>query len=85
MITIYTKTVCPHCVAAKTYLNNHGIAYTEVDVQADPEALAFLKTRGHGTVPQLYVGESLLVEGGNSGLQALGADEVRERVAKLLG
>lgn len=85
MITVYSKTNCPHCVAAKNYLDLHQIPYRVVDVTMDPSALAFIKGRGHRTVPQLYVGESVLVEGGNSALQALTPDEIRSRVTVLQG
>lgn len=85
MITIYSKPNCPHCVAAKMFLENHNIPFQTVDVTQDEAALEFIRGRGHKTVPQLYVGESLLVEGGNSSLQKLSPDEIRDRVNTLLG
>jgi glutaredoxin-like protein NrdH len=83
LITLYSKPNCPHCVQAKAYLDRHAIDYRTVNVLEDAEALAFIKGRGHKTVPQIYVGENLLVEGGNSSLQALSPVDVRERVAAL--
>jgi glutaredoxin len=86
MITLYSKPNCPHCVQSKAYLDRHAIPYRTVDVIADPAALAFIKeTKGHKTVPQLYVGDTLLVEGGNSGLQKLAPEEVTRRVALIQG
>lgn len=85
MITVYSKPNCPHCVRAKDFLTRHQIAFETVDVTADADALAFIKGRGHQTVPQLYVGEKILVEGGNAALQQLSADQVRDRVHTLLG
>lgn len=84
MITLYSKPNCPHCVQSKNYLTTHGIDFTEVNVLESQEALDFIKARGHKTVPQIYVGESLLVEGGNSALQRLTPDEVRSKVTMLL-
>lgn len=83
MITLYSKPNCPHCVQAKSFFDSHGIAYTPVDITADAAAREFVIGRGHKTVPQIYVGESLLVEGGNAGLQKLSPDEVRTRAAAL--
>lgn len=84
MIKLYSKDHCPHCVQAKAYLDRHSIPYETIDVLADPKALAFIKDRGHRTVPQIYVGDKILVEGGNSALQALDPSEVRLRVVNLL-
>lgn len=81
MITVYSKPNCPHCVAAKNYLSKHEIEFHVKDVSVDEDALKFLKGRGHKSVPQLYVGDKLLVEGGNAGLQKLSADEIRSRSA----
>jgi glutaredoxin len=86
MITIYSKPNCPHCVASKQYLARLDIAYEEINVSENAEALAFIRSEGHRTVPQLYVNGKLLVEGGNSGLQKLPLMELRERIdASLLG
>lgn len=85
MITVYSKSHCPHCVATKNYLTQNGIVFETVDVQQNPEALAFIKGRGHQTVPQIYVGDKLLVEGGNSGLQRLTPVQIRERAEVLKG
>jgi glutaredoxin len=85
MITVYSKTTCPSCIKAKTYLTSHGIEFNEVNVAEDDSALAFIKDRGHRSVPQLYVGEHLLVEGGNDGLQAMSPEAIRLRVIELQG
>jgi glutaredoxin len=55
-----------------------------VDVTQNPDALAFIKENGHKTVPQLYVGKKILVEGGNAALQQLSADQVSQQVSILL-
>lgn len=85
MITVYSKPHCPHCVAAKNYLTNHGIPFNEIDVTTHQPSLDFIRAQGHKTVPQLYVGETLLVEGGNAGLQKIPADEIRKLVTTLRG
>lgn len=85
MITLYSKPNCPHCVQAKNYLTRHEIEFNTVDVTEDAKALDFIKSRGHKTVPQLYVGDTVLVEGGNAALQQLKPEQVRERVGQING
>ena len=82
MITLYSKDHCPYCVKAKAYLISKKIEFTEVNIEHDVDAKAFLKKNGHKTVPQIYKGEELLVEGGCNGLLALSLDELMARVAK---
>ncbi len=80
MITVYSKAVCPHCQQAKNFLIRNGIPFKVVDVMEDEGALNFIRSRGHQTVPQIYVGSTLLVEGGNAELQKLSLTEVNRRV-----
>ena len=58
-VTIYTKTWCPYCMAAKDLLEQRGIAFTEIEITGKPdlrdEMLA--KTKGRSTVPQIFIGE----------------------------
>lgn len=86
MITLYSKPSCPHCSLAKAFLERHQIPFTVVDVTADAGALRFIKEeRGHKSVPQIYVGTALLVEGGNAGLQKLSPEEINRRIGVILG
>jgi glutaredoxin len=62
-ITIYTKSDCSHCVAAKRYLTEQAIDFAEIDVMADADAIAFLRANGHHTVPQVYAGQHYLGDG----------------------
>lgn len=80
MLTVYTKTTCKHCTATKAYLTQIGVSFKEINIQQVTEAHTFVKSRGHGTVPQIYFGDVLFVEGGNSGLQALSPDQVYARL-----
>jgi glutaredoxin 3 len=80
MITVYSKPNCPYCVNAKSWLSANGFQFETIDVTADPKALAFIKERGHMTVPQIYLGETLLVEGGFTGMVKLGATALREKL-----
>lgn len=79
-ITCYTKPNCPYCVNAKAWLITNKFDFQTIDVTADPSALEFIKSRGHQTVPQIYLGETLLVEGGYTGMTKLGAVALREKI-----
>jgi glutaredoxin 3 len=80
MITVYSKTHCPHCVNAKNYLQSRNINYHEVNIEEDTEAREFILEQGHRTVPQIYQGDRLLVEGGWQGLSKLSTEEILRRM-----
>lgn len=46
-VAVYTKSNCPGCVRTKKELTLRGIVFTEVDMEADPKALAYVKSLGH--------------------------------------
>lgn len=56
-IKIYTKTVCPYCVAAKNWLKTKGYQYEEISMDNDAERQKFYETLGPSvrTVPQIFV------------------------------
>ncbi len=58
-ITIYTKSWCPYCAAAKNLLNQKGAAFTEIDIEAKSGARQEMIQRagGRSTVPQIFIGE----------------------------
>jgi glutaredoxin 3 len=71
-VTIYTKSWCPYCHAAKDLLKKKGVAFEEIDV-ADPQAQSAMATRagGRSTVPQIFIGPTHV--GGCDDLHALDA------------
>lgn len=83
MITIYSKTQCPHCVNAKNYLTANGIEYTEINIERDAGAREFVLSEGHRSVPQLYVGTQQLISGGWAGLSQLKKEQILEAVAAI--
>jgi glutaredoxin 3 len=84
MITVYSKPLCPYCDGAKMYLERHGFEYQEVNVMEDPAALKFIKEeKGHRSVPQIYLGDTILVEGGYDGLNKLTPTQLTERIEKI--
>ncbi len=55
-VQVYSKRVCPYCVSAKALLAKKGVAYEEIDVEADDAKRAWLvETTGQRTVPQIFV------------------------------
>ena len=70
-VTIYTKSWCPYCQAAKALLNQKDAPFQEIDVTADPEGEQAMTTRANGrrTVPQIFINEHHV--GGCDDLHAL--------------
>ena len=52
-ITMYSTTWCGYCRRLKTQLDSAGIGYTEVNIEEDPRAAAFVEqvNGGNQTVP----------------------------------
>lgn len=81
MLTLYTKNLCPYCDGAKHYLTQNNIAFEEINLAEDVEALRFIKEeKGHRTVPQIYYKGQLFVEGGYDGLRKLLPYEIEKRI-----
>lgn len=71
-VTIYTKSWCPYCHAAKELLTKKGVSFEEIDV-ADREKQDAMAKRANGrsTVPQIFIGDAHV--GGCDDLHALDA------------
>lgn len=50
-ITVYSKPRCVQCDATKRALKKQGIAYAEVDMSQDPDALEHVKSLGFVQAP----------------------------------
>ena len=52
-VTIYTKTGCPYCAAAKKHYTDQGIEFTEINVSEQPDMKAKVTeiTGGKNMVP----------------------------------
>lgn len=70
-VEIYTRSWCGYCHAAKRLLARKGVAFTEYDVEKEPERLAEMlqRARGRRSVPQIFVGATHV--GGSDDLHAL--------------
>jgi len=70
-VLVYSSPFCGYCAAAKALLERKGVAYTEVDVLAEPDRRQEMLARSNGrrTVPQIFIGD--LHIGGYDDLSAL--------------
>lgn len=72
-VTIYTSSTCGYCTAAKQYLSEKGVSYTEKNISTDTSARKELMQKGHMGVPVIIV----------DGEEIVGFD--RGRLEQLLG
>ncbi len=58
-VLMYATAWCPYCARARQLLQQKGIAFEEIDVDARPQARAEMlaRSRRH-TVPQIFIGET---------------------------
>lgn len=80
MLTVYSKTVCPQCSQTKQYLDHLNIPYQVINIETDAQAREFVKSAGHRTVPQIYLGDEIFVKGGWTELKKLSADQINARL-----
>ncbi|MDB4942402.1 MAG: grxC [Labilithrix sp.] len=78
---MYTTTVCPYCIRAKTLLNGKGVPFEEINVSGDQETRDWLvKTTGRRTVPQIFINDEAI--GGFDDMHALDrAGELDKKLA----
>ena len=56
-VTMYATGWCPYCARARALLERKGVAWTEIDVEAEPTRRAeMIEKSGRRTVPQIFVG-----------------------------
>ncbi len=79
-VVMYATSWCPYCARARRLLADKGVAFTEIDVEAQPQARAEMIARSAGrrTVPQIFVGERHV--GGSDDLSALEASGGLDRL-----
>lgn len=55
-VEIYTSATCAYCVAAKTFLKQKGLDYSETRIDVDPAKRDEMLTRAQRrTVPQIFI------------------------------
>jgi glutaredoxin 3 len=58
-VVIYSRPFCGYCELAKDLLEQKGVPFSEIDVEADRSRLSEMVSRSGGrmTFPQIFVGE----------------------------
>lgn len=57
-VTLYSTQFCPYCIRARNLLDQKGVAYRDIAVDARPELRREMMQRsGRRTVPQIWVGQ----------------------------
>lgn len=72
-IVMYTTEYCADCHRAKKFFESHGISYTRIGLENNPEATEFVMKINHGyrSVPTIIFPDgSILVEPGWEELKA---------------
>jgi glutaredoxin 3 len=56
-VEMYTTGWCPYCAMAKALLGRKGVAFDEINLDAEPDRRAEMVQRAHGgrTVPQIFI------------------------------
>ena len=55
-IIVYSAPWCPHCREAKRFLDQHQLAYTDINIDATPEAAdEVIKRAGKRAIPQFVI------------------------------
>jgi glutaredoxin len=80
MITLYSKPNCVYCDKAKTWLVKYGVPFEAIDISIDEAAKQFVVNQGHKTVPQIYFNNTVLIEGGYTGLSKCDPTHLKEMI-----
>lgn len=55
-VEIYLTQWCPYCQRARALLQRKGAAFTEIDIEAEPDKRAeMIERSGRRTVPQIFI------------------------------
>lgn len=58
-VLMFTTAICPYCVAAKSFLKQRGVSWTEVRVDIDMARRQEMMQRAKRTsVPQIFIGDT---------------------------
>lgn len=60
-IKIYSTEYCPYCVRAKSYFEQNGLDFTEIDLTGKFAEINEMKQKtGHMTVPLIFVDDKFI-------------------------
>jgi glutaredoxin 3 len=71
-VVMYVTSWCPYCARARALLSSKGVAFQEIDIEAQPgQREDMIRRSGRTTVPQIFIGERHI--GGSDDLYELDA------------
>jgi glutaredoxin 3 len=57
-VTVYVTNWCPYCMRAKALLTEKNAAFSEINVEDEPQFRAEMQARSNrNTVPQIFIGD----------------------------
>jgi mycoredoxin len=61
-VTLYSAPWCGYCRVAKRFLDEHGVTYTEINIDEDQEAALQVEqwNKGSRTIPTLDINGTIL-------------------------
>ncbi|MEO6938569.1 MAG: glutaredoxin family protein [Candidatus Kapaibacterium sp.] len=60
-VTIYSLATCSHCIAAKKYLTEHQVAFKDINVAGNREAIdEMVRLTGRRVVPVITCGNDVM-------------------------
>ncbi len=75
-IVMYTRPGCPDVARASYYLRQRGLTWEEIDIEADAGAKQkVVEWTGREVTPTLWIGDTLLIEPGETEIDAALAKE----------
>ncbi len=79
-VKIYSTPTCPYCNMAKEFFKEKGIEYEDINVAEDQEAEKEMVERsGQMGVPQILIGETLIVGFDKGAIEAALAGSSEEK------
>ena len=85
-LKVYTNRAVRSAVAKK-FLQDIGVAFDEINVDENPEAMTFLESKNrdtrHHPCPQFYVNNQLAWTNGFKDVVNLTAEEINQRIEEL--
>jgi glutaredoxin 3 len=55
-VEMYTTSWCPYCSRARALLKQKGVAFTEIDIEEEPQRRAeMIRRAGRTSVPQIFI------------------------------
>jgi len=83
-VVVYTRPGCPYCFTLRAGLRRSGVTFQEINIWADPDAAAFVRSvaNGNETVPTVVVGDVHMINPSARRVSAVASDASGRRPPK---